>query len=207
MSSLQTSRPHPPRTKKWGHVKEGPCVDGKMGALPLLLPHTRSHTRRHDTRAGVAAGGRDGVFVFVFVFGARGLVFITCCSRYAHVRLAQAIMQPPPPLPVALPFAHVFVVWRYPCTRPAARSEGPEAEILATVRPLGPWVQGGAGMGWVCSGGPTWPRGRLGGSVAGDPDRHRGWLLCPSSVPAAAGRVGICANKPTTTYGLIGTIG
>jgi hypothetical protein len=27
------------------------------------------------------------------------------------------------------------------------------------------------------------------GSVAGDPDRHRGWLLCPSSVPAAAGRV------------------
>jgi hypothetical protein len=26
------------------------------------------------------------------------------------------------------------------------------------------------------------------GSVAGDPDRHRGWLLCPSSVPAAAGR-------------------
>jgi hypothetical protein len=26
------------------------------------------------------------------------------------------------------------------------------------------------------------------GSVAGDPDRHRGWLLCPSPVPAAAGR-------------------
>ena len=26
------------------------------------------------------------------------------------------------------------------------------------------------------------------GSVAGDPDRHRGWLLCPSAVPAAAGR-------------------
>jgi hypothetical protein len=24
-SSLQTSRPHPGRTKKWGHVKEGPC--------------------------------------------------------------------------------------------------------------------------------------------------------------------------------------
>jgi hypothetical protein len=24
-----------------------------------------------------------------------------------------------------------------------------------------------------------------GGSVAGDPDRHRGWLLFPSSVPAA----------------------
>jgi hypothetical protein len=45
------------------------------------------------------------------------LLRITCCSRYAHVRLAQAIMQPPPPLPVALPFAHVFVVWRYPCTR------------------------------------------------------------------------------------------
>jgi hypothetical protein len=26
------------------------------------------------------------------------------------------------------------------------------------------------------------------GSVAGAPGRHRGWLLCPSSVPAAAGR-------------------
>jgi hypothetical protein len=25
------------------------------------------------------------------------------------------------------------------------------------------------------------------GPVAGDPDRHRGWLLCPPSVPAAAG--------------------
>jgi hypothetical protein len=30
--------------------------------------------------------------------------------------------------------------------------------------------------------------GLLGASVAGGPDRHRGWLLCPSSVPAAAGR-------------------
>jgi hypothetical protein len=57
---------------------------------------------------------------------------------------------------------------------PAARSEGPKAEILATVRPLGPG-RSWAGLGPV-------------GSVAGDPDRHRDWLLCPSSVPAAAGR-------------------
>jgi hypothetical protein len=37
------------------------------------------------------------------------------------------------------------------------------------------------------SGGSNLAPGPL-GSVAGDPDRHRGWLLCPSSVPAAAGR-------------------
>ena len=37
------------------------------------------------------------------------------------------------------------------------------------------------------SGGANLAPGPL-GSVAGDPDRHRGWLLCPSSVPAAAGR-------------------
>jgi hypothetical protein len=42
-------------------------------------------------------------------------------------------------------------------------------------------------MGWVWSGGSNLAPGPL-GSVAGDPDRHRGWLLCPSSVPAAAGR-------------------
>jgi hypothetical protein len=46
-------------------------------------------------------------------------------------------------------------------------------------------------VGWAgCGpGGPTWPLGRWPlGSVAGDPDRHRGWLLCPSPVPAPAGR-------------------
>jgi hypothetical protein len=48
-------------------------------------------------------------------------------------------------------------------------------------------VQGGAGMGWMWSGGGNLAPGPL-GSVAGDPDRHRGWLICPSSVPAAAGR-------------------
>jgi hypothetical protein len=53
--------------------------------------------------------------------------------------------------------------------------------------PFAPWVQGGAGVGWVCSGGSNLPLGPL-GSVAGDPDRHRSWLLCPSSVLAAAGR-------------------
>jgi hypothetical protein len=44
-------------------------------------------------------------------------------------------------------------------------------------------------MGWVESGGSNLAPGPL-GSVAGEPDRHRGWLLClcPSSVPAAAGR-------------------
>ena len=33
-------------------------------------------------------------------------------------------------------------------------------------------------MGWVWSGGSNLAPGPL-GSVAGDPDRHRGWLLCP----------------------------
>jgi hypothetical protein len=44
-------------------------------------------------------------------------------------------------------------------------------------------------LGWAgCGpGGANLAPGPL-GSVAGDPDRHRGWLLCPSSVPAAAGR-------------------
>jgi hypothetical protein len=44
--------------------------------------------------------------------------------------------------------------------RPAARSEGPEAAILAAVRPLGPvrsWAGRWAGCG---PGGPTWPLGR-----------------------------------------------
>jgi hypothetical protein len=47
-----------------------------------------------------------------------------------------------------------------------------------------------ASIGLRCGpGGPTWPLapGPL-GSVAGDPDRHQGWLFCPSSVPAAGGR-------------------
>jgi hypothetical protein len=44
--------------------------------------------------------------------------------------------------------------------------------------PFAPWVQGGAGLGWVWSGGSNLAPGPL-GSVAGGPDRHRGWLLCP----------------------------
>jgi hypothetical protein len=49
---------------------------------------------------------------------------------------------------------------------------------------LGCW----AGCG---PGGQTWPlAGPLAGSVAGDPDRHRGWLICPSFVPAAGCRPG-----------------
>jgi hypothetical protein len=66
-------------------------------------------------------------------------------------------------------------------TRPAARSEGPEAAILAAVRPLGP-VRSWVGLGVV--------RGvQLGPWAAGFDGRyrHRGWLLCPSSVPAAGG--------------------
>jgi hypothetical protein len=42
-------------------------------------------------------------------------------------------------------------------------------------------------MGWVLSGGSNLAPGPL-GSVAGDPDRPRGGLLCPPSVPAAADR-------------------
>jgi hypothetical protein len=54
---------------------------------------------------------------------------------------------------------------------------------------LAPWVQGGAGMGWMCSRGSNLAPGPL-GSVAGDgdPDWRRGWPLpCLSSVPAAGG--------------------
>jgi hypothetical protein len=43
-------------------------------------------------------------------------------------------------------------------------------------------------MGWVWSGGPNLAPEPLGSVAGGDPGRHRGWLLCPSSVPAAAGR-------------------
>jgi hypothetical protein len=62
--------------------------------------------------------------------------------------------------------------------------------------PFAPWLPrtrgelGWAGCGpWSGSGGSNLAPGPL-GSVAGDADRHRGWLLCPSSVPvpAAAGR-------------------
>jgi hypothetical protein len=50
------------------------------------------------------------------------------------------------------------------------------------VRPLGPVgsEELGWGLGVLVRGvrGPTWPLGRWAlGSVAGDPDRHRGWLL------------------------------
>jgi hypothetical protein len=72
---------------------------------------------------------------------------------------------------------------------PAARSEGPEAAILAAVRSLGP-VRSWVGLGVVrgVQLGPTSLAPGPLGSVAGDPDRHRRWFLCPSSVPAAAGR-------------------
>jgi hypothetical protein len=45
-------------------------------------------------------------------------------------------------------------------------------------------------LGWVWSGGSNLAPGPLGSvwPVTGGPDRHRGWLLCPSSVLAAAGR-------------------
>jgi hypothetical protein len=70
---------------------------------------------------------------------------------------------------------------------PAARSMRHGAEISHHRAPHGPAQGGGwAGMGVVRGGGNLAP-GPL-GLVAGDPDRHWGWLLCPSSVLAAAGR-------------------
>jgi hypothetical protein len=71
---------------------------------------------------------------------------------------------------------------------PAARSMRHGAEISHhRAPPHGP-AQGGAGLGWVWSGGGgNLAPGPL-GLVAGDPDRHWGWLICPSSVLAAAGR-------------------
>jgi hypothetical protein len=58
-------------------------------------------------------------------------------------------------------------------------------------------------MGWVCSGGGNLAPGLL-GLVAGDPDRHRGWLLCPSVPAAEAARVPgswACAAAPSTCPG------
>jgi hypothetical protein len=61
----------------------------------------------------------------------------------------------------------------------------------------GLWVhgRGRAGASWMWSGGSNLAAGPL-GSVAGDPDRHRGLaplssLLCPSPVPAAAAGRGL----------------
>jgi hypothetical protein len=45
--------------------------------------------------------------------------------------------------------------------RPAARSEGPEAAVLATVRPLRSGFRGELGWAGCAPGGPTWPLGRL----------------------------------------------
>jgi hypothetical protein len=52
--------------------------------------------------------------------------------------------------------------------------------------PFVPWGHRGAGLGWVWTGGSNWAPGPL-GSVAGDPDRHRGWLLCLPPVPVTGG--------------------
>jgi hypothetical protein len=52
--------------------------------------------------------------------------------------------------------------------------------------PFAPWVQWGAGMGWVWSGGSNLASGPL-GSVDGDPNRHRGWLLAPLSLLRTGG--------------------
>jgi hypothetical protein len=49
-----------------------------------------------------------------------------------------------------------------------------------------PWVQGGLGWAGCGPGGGNLAPGPL-GSVAGGPDRRRGWLLCLSPVPAAGG--------------------
>jgi hypothetical protein len=65
------------------------------------------------------------------------------------------------------------------------RSEGPEAAVLSAARPLGP-VRSRVGLLGVVRGGSNLAPEPL-GSVAGDPDRHRGWLLCPPLVPAAGG--------------------
>jgi hypothetical protein len=78
-------------------------------------------------------------------------------------------------------------------------SQQPTANSQAAVRctkywpPFAPWAlgpEGGAGI-WdgmgVLRGGTTWPLGRLvRWPVAGGPDRHRGWLLCPSPVYSCA---------------------
>jgi hypothetical protein len=69
------------------------------------------------------------------------------------------------------------------------RGQGPGGAVLATVRPLGPVSSEELGWAGCGPGGPTWPLGRwVRWPVAPDPDRHRGWVLCPSAVPAAGGR-------------------
>jgi hypothetical protein len=72
------------------------------------------------------------------------------------------------------------------------QGQGQDAAVCGIGRrsPLAPGFSEELGwgwaLGWVWSVGSNLAPGPL-GSVAGDPDRHRGWLLCPSSVPAAAG--------------------
>jgi hypothetical protein len=75
----------------------------------------------------------------------------------------------------------------YAPTTSCAIKERPGAEILPRRVPSAIWVQVWelVWARWVWSGGSNLAPGPL-GSVAGDPDRHRGWLLCPSAVPAAA---------------------
>jgi hypothetical protein len=98
-------------------------------------------------------------------------------------------------------------ICRWFCVSGGARSSEPEASCCA-IRWGGPEAAGAGGgvdhrsppgstsseeLGWaggVARGvrGPTWAAPGPLSSVAGDPDRHRGWLLGPSSVPAPAGR-------------------
>jgi hypothetical protein len=68
-------------------------------------------------------------------------------------------------------------------TRAAGRSARPAVRNIGQRSPPGSRVKrgAGAGMGWVYSGGGDLGPGLL-GSVAGDPDRHRVWLLCPSPI-------------------------
>jgi hypothetical protein len=79
-----------------------------------------------------------------------------------------------PPCPGALGISAPVIprkIWHGPVL-PPPKFPG---VLMESCLELGP---GPSGCG---PGGPTWP-------VTPDPDRHRGWLLCPSSVPAATGQ-------------------
>jgi hypothetical protein len=100
-----------------------------------------------------------------------------CSSPGWVVSRAQS---PPPPPPVRRGRIQCAVRWASSAARrPAARSEGPEAAILATVRPLGPvrsWVGLGVVRGvqlgrWVRW--PVTPTGTGAGSPAPPPYRRR----------------------------------
>jgi hypothetical protein len=90
----------------------------------------------------------------------------------------------------------------------AQRKLAPEGQRRRHWQPFVPRTPSGAAVGWAWPGGGNLAPGPL-GSVAGDPDRHRGWILCPSLLRTCGCRPGAeaarvpgsqaCAAAPSTS--------